>query len=110
MPEPEQILLRAVARAVLNGTKGTLDEQLVHSHEGTSLCLPALLADEPPDAELVETEPRMLDNGLGSFTPGGREYVIVLEGDRQTPLPWCNVIANPGFGTIVTAAGAAHTW
>ena len=25
-------------------------------------------------------------------------------------MPWANVIANPQFGTIVTASGAAHTW
>ncbi len=25
-------------------------------------------------------------------------------------MPWVNVIANPRFGTIVTASGAAHTW
>ena len=34
----------------------------------------------------------------------------MLEGERETPLPWSNVIANPGFGTIVTERGAAHTW
>ena len=31
-------------------------------------------------------------------------------GRRETPLPWVNVLANPGFGTIVTASGAAFTW
>ena len=25
-------------------------------------------------------------------------------------MPWANVIANPRFGTIVTASGAAYTW
>ena len=25
-------------------------------------------------------------------------------------MPWANVIANPHFGTIVTASGSAHTW
>src|SRR4030095_3389250 len=32
------------------------------------------------------------------------------EGDQETPLPWTNVIANPGFGTIVSASGSAFTW
>ena len=40
-----------------------------------------------------------MENGLGGFTPDGREYVVVLEGDRETPLPWSNVLANPEFGT-----------
>ncbi|HSN14328.1 MAG TPA: hypothetical protein VLT61_06820 [Anaeromyxobacteraceae bacterium] len=54
--------------------------------------------------------PLALANGLGGFAEGGREYVIVLEGDQETPLPWANVIANPVFGTVVTASGAAFTW
>jgi cyclic beta-1,2-glucan synthetase len=51
-----------------------------------------------------------MENGIGGFTPDGREYVIVLEGDRETPLPWSNVLANPDFGTMVSASGAAYTW
>ena len=57
-----------------------------------------------------ELPPLLLDNGLGGFSADGREYVIRLDGDRETPLPWANVIANPRFGTVVTAGGAAHTW
>jgi cyclic beta-1,2-glucan synthetase len=51
-----------------------------------------------------------LGNGLGGFADGGRTYVVALEGAAETPMPWVNVIANPHFGTIVTASGAAHTW
>ena len=40
-----------------------------------------------------------------SPTTGGRTS-IVLEGDQDTPVPWVNVIANPRFGTIVTASAA----
>lgn len=49
-------------------------------------------------------------NGLGAFVDGGRTYAITLDGDAETPMPWVNVIANPHFGTIVTASGAASTW
>ena len=51
-----------------------------------------------------------LANGLGGFADDGRAYAIVLEGSAETPMPWVNVIANPHFGTVVTASGAAHTW
>ena len=51
-----------------------------------------------------------MENGLGGFTPDGREYVVVLDGDRETPLPWSNVLANAEFGTMVSASGSAFTW
>ncbi len=55
--------------------------------------------------------PRLtLGNGSGGFADDGREYVVVLDGDAETPLPWVNVIANPGFGTVVSASGSAYTW
>src|SRR4029450_8344029 len=64
----------------------------------------------PPDPTPLPPPPLVLENGIGGFTPDGREYVVVLDGDRETPLPWSNVIANPDFGTIVTSSGAAFTW
>jgi cyclic beta-1,2-glucan synthetase len=54
--------------------------------------------------------PLALGNGIGGFADAGREYVIVLEGEQETPLPWANVIANPEFGTLITASGSAYTW
>ena len=51
-----------------------------------------------------------MENGLGGFTRDGREYVVVLDGERETPLPWSNVLANPEFGTIVSSSGSAFTW
>lgn len=47
--------------------------------------------------------------GYGGFGKGG-EYVISLESGQTTPMPWCNVIANDTFGTIVTERGGGHTW
>ncbi|MEO6775907.1 MAG: glycosyl transferase family 36 [Kofleriaceae bacterium] len=51
-----------------------------------------------------------LDNGIGGFDAGAREYVITLAGGRSTPLPWINVIANPAFGFLVSAEGGGYTW
>ena len=49
-------------------------------------------------------------NGLGGFTPDGREYIITTAPDTVTPAPWVNVLANPGFGTVVSESGSAYTW
>ena len=49
-------------------------------------------------------------NGFGGFTPDGREYVLTLRGRERPPAPWSNVLANPGFGCLITEAGAGYTW
>ncbi len=114
MPEAERILLASVARAVLSGERGDLANQLdrpdperpepqefAPSAETSSTAAAPAQADVPPLA---------LANGMGGFADDGRDYVIVLEADQETPLPWANVIANPAFGTVVTASGSAYTW
>ena len=111
MPEGERLLLLTVARAVLYGDRGELVEQLDRTGPEPPASLEAPLADEvaaePAEADLP---PMVMANGIGGFTPDGREYVVVLRGDAETPLPWANVISNPRFGTLVTASGAATTW
>ncbi|MGZ5427180.1 MAG: GH36-type glycosyl hydrolase domain-containing protein, partial [Thermoanaerobaculia bacterium] len=113
MPEAERLLLHAVARAVLSGERGDLEEQLDRPEPEPPLPVTVVpyepLPDERPEAP-VEPPALVMENGLGGFTRDGREYVVVLEGERETPLPWVNVLANPGFGSIVTSSGAAHTW
>jgi len=49
-------------------------------------------------------------NGLGGFTPDGREYVITLGPGQNTPTPWSNVLANPQIGTVISESGGAYTW
>jgi cyclic beta-1,2-glucan synthetase len=118
LSEAERVLLASAASAVLSGDRGQLAHQLDRLHPERP---------EPPPETLVAAAPRPLPaveepvagpdlpeltlaNHLGGFTRDGREYVIHLEAGEETPLPWANVIANPDFGTIVTAAGAAFTW
>lgn len=49
-------------------------------------------------------------NGYGGFVDGGKEYEIILEGNKQPPAPWINVIANKEFGFHVSESGAGYTW
>ncbi len=110
LPRPECILLSAVARAVLAGDDGDLLQQLDREQRSAPVCLPRKLVDEAPDDGTTVVPSRAMENGFGGFLDQGREYAIVLEGERNTPLPWSNVIANPGFGTIVSERGGMHTW
>lgn len=114
MADVDRHLLGAVARVVLRGDLGGLASQLDRL---SPWLYPA--GDVPASAELrfppasstpVPMPSLILDNGIGGFTPEGREYVIVLDGDRETPLPWSNVLANPEFGTMVSASGSGFTW
>jgi cyclic beta-1,2-glucan synthetase len=50
------------------------------------------------------------DNGLGGFIPGSGDYLMQIDPGQTTPVPWCNVIANDDFGTIVTESGLGFTW
>ncbi|WP_447785442.1 GH36-type glycosyl hydrolase domain-containing protein [Stenotrophomonas bentonitica] len=50
------------------------------------------------------------DNGTGSFSEDGREYVVVLREGAPTPAPWANVIANTRLGTVVSESAPGYTW
>ncbi len=117
LTEDERTVLSSAARAVLIGDRGTLAAQLNRPEpltpEPSALVAlrpvrPSIVAgSEEPD---IAVPPLIMGNGLGGFSEDGREYVVVLEAKQQTPLPWVNVLANPGFGTIVTSSGSAFTW
>ncbi len=51
-----------------------------------------------------------MTNKMGWYDEKNREYVVELENDTWTPLPWSNLVANKNFGTLVTADGASFTW
>jgi cyclic beta-1,2-glucan synthetase len=113
--DEDKILIQTIARVIVTGTAGTLAEQLDRPPRADPL--PALLAvvpapdDEPDAADAVAPRPDLVDfNGLGGFTPDGREYVITTGRDHRTPAPWVNVMANPWFGTVVSESGGAYTW
>jgi cyclic beta-1,2-glucan synthetase len=113
MPEADRILLHTVARIVIVTDRGSLDEQLVRRPAEDELPLP-FVPRRPsrtypePSVEIPELS---FFNGLGGFSPEGREYVTVLGEGQWTPAPWLNVISNGlDFGFQVTETGAGYTW
>ncbi len=114
MPQVDRHMFAAVARVVLRGDLGGIAPQLDRTTPWlypVGDALPSIeLRVPPPASQPVEVPPLLLENGTGGFTTDGREYVVVLDGDRETPLPWSNVIANATFGTMVSASGSAFTW
>jgi cyclic beta-1,2-glucan synthetase len=114
MPEAERILLACAARAIVHGDRGELAQQLDLPDLEPAEPAPLGASREPrvegPSREEEPLPELTLANGRGGFADAGREYVVVLAAEQETPLPWANVIANATFGTVVTASGAAHTW
>jgi len=109
----DRILLQTVARATISDTQGSLADQvtrlgpletMVPRLTPTRKHRPELAAAAPPRNDLI------FSNGLGGFTPDGREYVITTTRKQTTPAPWVNVLANPQFGTVISESGSANTW
>lgn len=87
---------------------------------------PALESDRPEpswprrpspraaEEALERREELRFDNGYGGFAKDGKEYVVRVGpagAERaRPPMPWANVIANPGFGCLVSESGAGYTW
>lgn len=114
MSEEDRILMQSVARIVLTDRGGMLADQ-IDRRGRREITMPSLVPTRSPMAAVADSKelpPRELvyANGLGGFTPDGREYVITTEPSQRTPAPWANVLANSQFGTVVTESSLGYTW
>lgn len=65
------------------------------------------------DAPIANVEPRadlMFTHRLGGMLPDAGGYSMLISAEQRTPAPWCNVLANPSFGTLVSESGSMCTW
>jgi cyclic beta-1,2-glucan synthetase len=110
----DRILLQTVARAVISDSLGPLADQV--NRRALAAALAPLLTptrSHSPESGTAVARARndlLFFNGLGGFTPDGREYIITTAHGQKTPAPWVNVIANAHFGTVISESGAAYTW
>ncbi|WP_223510396.1 GH36-type glycosyl hydrolase domain-containing protein [Rahnella sp. GSA61A] len=113
MTPDDRMLLMSVAHVVIDDRRGSLDDQLNQRTQTPLVSLPALVPVRTVnDSQPVMSPPRELAcfNGLGGFSPDGREYQIVLNEGQTTPAPWSNVLANASFGTVISESAQAYTW
>ncbi|GIP31491.1 GH36-type glycosyl hydrolase domain-containing protein [Paenibacillus sp. J2TS4] len=129
LPEADKTLLLAAAKVVLNAGGPSLKAQLRRA--GAPAGLPGPLVASREEQRTVEPagqpavgsvskatvrpsaeEPQSLSmfNGWGGFSPDGREYRIVVKNGNHLPAPWINVMANPGFGTLMSELHTGYTW
>ena len=119
IPQEDRILMQSVARVIINDTGGKLADQIRRANNVKAAALPLLVPDperetfiqRTPLAELGKPMPEMLlDNGIGGFSPDGREYLIRTSATSRTPAPWSNILASPVFGSVISESGQAYTW
>ncbi|HEY0879774.1 MAG TPA: glucoamylase family protein [Zeimonas sp.] len=111
----DRVLMQSIARAIVVGSRGGLAEQLSRRGPIERRVAPLVpgnraTLDDEREAQAPAVRPDLLFyNDHGGFTRDAREYVV-LDRDEPTPAPWANVLANPGFGTVVSESGSAYTW
>ncbi len=110
----DRILIQSVARVIISDRRGTLESQINHRSK-TEVQVPLLkpvrnFNKNRMDVPSSDRTDLIFYNGYGGFTRDGREYIITTSHKQATPAPWSNVIANPGFGTIVSESGPVYTW
>jgi cyclic beta-1,2-glucan synthetase len=111
LSDGERLHLESCARVLLNARDGALAESM---HK-TTHALPLLPRFEPTLADdgVARPMPRpelLFDNGIGGFAQNGSEYVVAIGPNATTPAPWCNVLANPEFGCLVSESSLGCTW
>ena len=111
--------LATVARIVLDAADGLPDPASGDRGGDSAASVPTAgdpaptspaAANDAVSAPSITHTPREFDNGTGGFIESGRVYAITLADDRCTPVPWINVIADPGFGFLVSDEGGGYTW
>ncbi len=110
MGEAEQRLLEVAARVVLDDAHPLEHQLALAPAPAPPPFAPAGAPTGEPTPALRRPVDLLFDNGFGGFAEGGREYVVHLEPGEATPAPWCNVLANDGFGCVVSEAGGGFTW
>ena len=103
--------LEACARVLLDTRDGSLRHRLALSTAAAPL-LPQFqrTIDQGPLGPPAPRAELLFDNGLGGFSPDGREYVIDVLPGKPTPAPWCNVIANATFGCLASESSLGASW
>ncbi len=105
-------LLYAVARIVLKGNEGTMEEQIetnIPSYPHP-IAQPLAIPSKTMTKNATKNTDLQFYNNLGGFSLNGQEYIIQLEKNHHTPAPWINVVSNPDFGFITSEAGSGFTW
>ena len=116
-------LIIASARLSFYGHKGTIQEQMRYLRPEKTVTMlipddtiendmPVLNEDYKSNhnSTIPECEDLEFQNGIGGFHSDYQRYIICLDKEETTPVPWSNIIANEAFGFLTTESGGGYTW
>jgi len=93
---PELItLLRASARHIFSRGRPAIEGQVPQTYR---------------PAELLPIAPEPMPMGPDLTTGGGAYHEGRFYVDKNSPLPWCHILANTSFGTLVSDCALGYTW
>ena len=104
--------LEASARVVLDTRDGSLASRMARRRRGPAEA-PALRADARGrrDAPRARSDPSCSSTTASGASPRtGASTSIAVRPGNPTPAPWCNVLANPSFGCLVSESSLGSTW
>lgn len=110
----EQREILAAARVLVRASTEPLRHRLLKTTRDRAVPPPFVPRPSAP-VQRLPTAPAALPpdlgfaNDFGGFSADGREYAIRIA-ESATPAPWCNILANQSFGTLVSESGSACTW
>ena len=114
--DEDKKMLTVYSKLVLDAKNGSLNLQLNDIEEDT---LKLNVNDSIENIEFIEEnkkENQLLNynlkyyNEYGGFSQDGKEYLIKVNKNENTPMPWSHIMANENFGTLVTDSMAGYTW
>lgn len=104
----ESILLNMVARLRFDTRRSTsLEESIKTLQKENKMINYEKVPCEKSVNDKFDTSNLLFYNDFGGFSSDGTEYIVT---NPDTPTPWCNVLANPNFGCIVTNNECGFTY
>ncbi len=101
-------ILESFASVMAKGSTARIFSELVYNHRPCRRDGIRAIAAQTSLPKAEKAEGLLCFNGYGGFDKDG--YKIILNEGQTTPHPWSNVIANQGFGTVVTERGGGFVW
>ena len=114
--DEDKDLISVYSKIIIDAKNGNLNLQLNDIEDEIAKLKTDVTNERVEFCEEEKRENQLLNynlqyyNEYGGFSQDGKEYLIRVNKNENVPMPWCNVMANESFGTLVTDGMAGYTW